>query len=99
MKAARQLAIQALGPQDATAIQRLAFVYETVTSQLPDTGEQEVLASLIENLQEKYIANPALADEICSGMSLPDAGKKAQLAAWTVLVNTLYNLDVTKARE
>ena len=99
MKAARQLAIQALGPQDATAIQRLAFVYETVTSQLPDTGEQEVLASLIENLQEKYIANPALADEICSGMNLPDAGKKAQLAAWTVLVNTLYNLDVTKTRE
>ena len=99
MKAARQLAIQALGPQDATAIQRLAFVYETVTSKLPDAGEQEVLASLIENLQEKYVANPVMADEICSGMNLPDAGKKAQVAAWTVLVNTLYNLDVTKTRE
>jgi hypothetical protein len=99
LKAARQLAIQALGPQDASAIQRLAFVYETVTSKLPDAGEQEVLAALIENLHEKYLATPSLADDICSGIALPDAGKKAQLAAWTVLVNTLYNLDITKTRE
>ena len=27
------------------------------------------------------------------------AEKKAQLAAWTVLINTLYNLDITKTRE
>ena len=99
LKAARKLALQALGPQDASAIQRLAFVYETVTSKLPDAREQEVLAALIENLHEKYLATPSLADDICSGMTLPDTGKKAQLAAWTVLVNTLYNLDITKTRE
>jgi hypothetical protein len=28
-----------------------------------------------------------------------DAKKKAHLAAWTVLVNALYNLDITKTRE
>ena len=25
--------------------------------------------------------------------------EKARLAAWTVLINTLYNLDITKTRE
>ncbi|MCH2060362.1 MAG: PSD1 and planctomycete cytochrome C domain-containing protein [Verrucomicrobiales bacterium] len=99
LKAARQLAMIALGPQDANTVQRVAFIYETITSKLPDPAEQRVLATLVENLNEKYAANPELADQICSGMKVQEAGKKAQLAAWTVLVNTLYNLDITKTRE
>ena len=45
------------------------------------------------------IRDPALADAICNGLNLGAAEKKAQLAAWTVLVNALYNLDITKTRE
>ncbi len=99
LKAARELARKALGPEEASAVQRLAFAYETVTSKLPDDREQVVLSALVKNLNEGYLENPALADGICSGMNLKDAGKKAQLAAWTVLVNALYNLDIVKTRE
>ena len=99
LKAARQLALTALGPREATTVQRLAFLYETVTSKLPDPSEQKVLAELVDNLNKKYTANPELADQICSGVNIENVDQKAQLAAWTVLVNTLYNLDITKTRE
>ena len=48
---------------------------------------------------KRYREDPALAEGICSGLTLNRAEEKAQLAAWTVLVNTLYNLDITKTRE
>jgi hypothetical protein len=50
-------------------------------------------------LQEQYRSNPALADALCSELGLTDAAAKVQLSAWTVFINTLYNLDITKTRE
>ena len=41
-----------------------------------------------------------LADELCVGLELPTFTKaKVELAAWTVLINTLYNLDITKNKD
>ena len=53
----------------------------------------------MKDLQKRYEQSPALAEEICKGLPLDSAGEKAQLAAWTVLVNAVYNLDITKTRE
>ena len=99
LKAARGLAQKTVALKDASRVQRLEFAYETVTSKLPDKKEQAILLNLVQNLQKSYLERPALADELCSGLNLTDAKKKAQLAAWTVLVNALYNLDITKTRE
>jgi hypothetical protein len=99
LKAARELARKVLGIEGARASQRLAFAYETVTSKLPDQQERQILSDLLRTLQKSYLESPALAAEICDGLNLGTAGEKAQLAAWTVLVNALYNLDVTKTRE
>ena len=70
-----------------------------MTSKLPDKQEQAILLNLAKSLQANYSAQPALADELCRGLNLADAKEKTQLAAWTVLVNALYNLDITKTRE
>jgi hypothetical protein len=99
LKAARNLAQNLLALKHDPATHRLDFAYETVTSKLPDERERAILSALLDNLLEGYLTNPALADEICSGVNLEDAEKKAKLAAWTVFVNTLYNLDITKTRE
>jgi hypothetical protein len=99
MKAARNLARQALEEKELTAGKRLALVYETVTSKLPDEKEGAVLEGLVKDLQKRYEQSPELAEEICKGLPLDSAGEKAQLAAWTVLVNAVYNLDITKTRE
>ena len=97
LKAARELAEKTLQTKDSS--KRLAFAYETVTSKLPDEKERKVLSGLVSSLEANYLEQPALADAVCRGVELTDAKSKAQLASWTVLVNALYNLDITKTRE
>ena len=99
LKAARSLAQKALQAEAKDGPRRLDFVYETVTSKLPDEKERQVLANLVRNLEKNYLEQPLLADAICQGLNVGDLAKKARLAAWTVLVNALYNLDITKTRE
>ena len=99
LRAARELARKVLGIKETRAGQRLALAFETVTSKLPDAKEQQILSDLLLALQKIYLEQPELADEMGSGLNLKTAEKRAQLAAWTVLVNALYNLDITKTRE
>ena len=77
----------------------ICIAYETVTSKLPDEKERRILSNLLRTLQKSYREHPESADEMCTGLKLKTAREKAQLAAWTVLINALYNLDITKTRE
>ena len=45
------------------------------------------------------MSSPALADAACEGLEIGSADEKAELAALTVIINTIYNLDITKTRE
>ena len=99
LKAARTLAQLVLEKESLSDAERFSIAYETVTSKLPDTKEQETFSKLREDLLESYRNDAALADQLCEGLTMPDAESKAQLAAWTIIANTLYNLDITKTRE
>ena len=99
MKAARNLAMTVLVPKEAKPSQRIAFAYETITSRLPDKEEQKTLYELLQSLYQTYLREPALADEICEGLPVKEKDQKAKIAAWTILVNSLYNLDITKTRD
>ena len=57
LKAARNLAQLALNLETADDLERISFLYETVTSKLPDPSEQEVLSTLVDNLHERYQLN------------------------------------------
>lgn len=98
LKAARHLAHALLNARDLTAPERLTRAYETVICQLPDEGERSALTTLLADLRTHYRESPALADKLCHGLTLPDAAARTELAAWTVLLNTIYNLDLTKTR-
>ena len=95
LKAARHLAAAALQqePQD-----RIDFIWETVTSKLPDQEERRVLQSLVADLVASYSQAPELANELCAGMEIENA-RKAELSAWTIATNTLFNLDITKTKD
>ena len=99
MKAARNLAMTVLVPKEAKPSQRIACAYETITSRLPDKEEQKTLYELLQSLYQTYLSEPALADEICEGLPVKEKDQKAKIAAWTILVNSLYNLDITKTRD
>ncbi len=95
LKAARQLALKVLR-QDHQ--HRIAFAWETVTSKMPDDKETAMMKALLSDLTVKYQQNPNLTEESCRGVEVADAAKP-ELAAWTMAVNLLYNLDITKTRQ
>jgi hypothetical protein len=76
----------------------LAVVYETITAKLPDAEETEDFLKMVTDLESIYRADPGLADRLCEGVSLHEGVPKGELAAWTMVVNTIYNLDITKTR-
>lgn len=108
LEAARELAVAAL---KQPVEKRLDFVWETVTAQLPDKNEQAVMQRLLVDMRQKYSANTSLADDLCHGLELPGelfgkligndstAELKAEIAAWTILCNAVYNLDITKTKD
>lgn len=98
MKAGRHLAQHLLKQEGLDAARRIDLAYETITCRLPDAKERAVLLELLQDLKKRYGANQALADDLCRGVKLERPGQRIALAAWTVLINTLYNLDITKTR-
>ena len=99
LKAARTLAGDVLAEDGQTPEQRLEAAWETITSELPDAHERDEILRLLKDLENSYQEDAAAADQICEGLSGLEAPAKARLAAWTVVINTLYNLDVTKNRQ
>ena len=98
LKAARHLAHETIADRSLSPADRLAAVYETITSRLPDADETETFLKMVEDLGTIYRDNSSLADQLCEGFQLHDGVSPADLAAWTMLVSTIYNLDITKTR-
>ena len=99
LKAARELAASTLRQKRN---QRIDYMWEAVTGYLPDRHERESLRLLLRDLTAKYRHEPALTDALLDGAEdLPDvlSAKRIDLAAWTIVGNTLYNLDITKTRQ
>jgi len=96
MKAAGQLAQKTLAISLSDE-QKLQKIYETITSKLPDTQEKEILLTLVKETKDYYKSNPKEAAALVSLIN--GKGNAVELAAWTMLVNSIYNLDVTKTRE
>lgn len=99
LKAARHLAQHTLAQPKLDTDARLAFAYESVTGQLPDEKETQILRTMVDDLVKKYRATPALAAELCKDVKLDSDDARAELAAWTIVGNVLYNLDITKTLE
>ncbi len=98
LKAARHLAHETVANRTLTPADRLAAVYETITSKLPDTDETEDFLKMVADLESIYRDNTQLAEQLCEGVELHEGVSMAELAAWTLLVSTIYNLDITKTR-
>lgn len=98
LKAARYLAHRVIADKSLDSSAQLALLYETITSRLPDAGESEVFLKMVDDLQTIYRDDPKLADQLCDGETLQEGVTSTELAAWTMLVSTLYNLDITRTR-
>jgi hypothetical protein len=99
LKAARNLAKKAMEQSALSDDAKLVFIYETVTSKLPDASEMDIFKALLKDLSTEYSAKPKLTEQLCEGVKLEGFDQKVKLAAWTVLTSSIYNLDICKTRE
>lgn len=96
MKAAAKLAKDTFKiPTD----QRTELVWQKITGKIPDADEKRQINVLVDELTAMYQQSPALSNELCEGLGIEDAEQKNQVAAWTVAINAIYNLDITKNRD
>ena len=98
-EAARHFAQQLLGPLDQSDEQRLGIAFESVTSHVPDAAEQVDLRSGLEGFRSIYRDDVEAAYAITSGLTLANDAQRVELAAFTMIINSLFNLDTAKTRE
>ena len=96
--AARHFAQRLLASETADDEHRLSEAYEAITSHLPDPAEMSSLLGGLDALRQTYHKDLASANAMTSDMRIDDQ-QRVELAAYTMLVNSLLNLDIAKTRE
>lgn len=96
--AAKHWAANLLG-QKLEESQRIDTLYESLTAKLPDAKEKALILASLNELKQGFAETPKLADEIADSIQLPGNVDKAEFAAYTSLINSLFNLDIVKTRE
>ena len=99
LKAASKLAQNILTKRFGSNQERLAYAYERVTCKVADIQELKALTTLINDLKKSYDVDANSANEMAENLGFAKSANKAEIAAWTMMVNSLYNLDITKNRE
>ncbi len=99
LNAARHLANRTLANRSLNPVEALNIVHETITSHLPDEEDRKTYLITLNDLKALYTANPKLAAQLCDGVKMSKDLTQAELAAWTLLVSTIYNLDATRTRQ
>jgi hypothetical protein len=96
IEASRKFA-ERLMREGASDDERLARAFRTATGRAPGEREMSVLRTLLADQSARYHKNPEAARELMKVGEAPyDAALDLpQLAAWTMIISTLLNLDET----
>ena len=78
---------------------RIRIAFESITSRLPDDEELARLTDGLERFRTLYRESPDRAKKVCEGVELPAQVPHVELAAHTMLINALFNLDIVKTRQ
>ena len=103
--AAMKLAEGLLDHQELDDQQRIELAYETITSRRPDGGTVGRLNKALSQFRELYQDDVEARQKMMSidapaaDLVQPTPQQQTELAAMTMLVHSLLNLDVTKTRE
>ena len=100
VEAARALAARGLATSGADDAGRLAWLFRAVLARRPEPAEQKLLAAALAGHRARYETDTAAANHLIShgDSRVPSHIPAAELAAWTLLANTLLNLDEAVTR-
>ncbi|EGF24641.1 DUF1553 domain-containing protein [Rhodopirellula baltica] len=96
---------ESLNSDDGTNQKRLASAYETITSRPPNADVLESLSRSLDGFQSLYESQPAEATALvqrCTDpvvQSVTSAPDQVRLAAWTMVIHSILNLDCVRTRE
>ncbi|MEQ8706231.1 MAG: PSD1 and planctomycete cytochrome C domain-containing protein [Phaeodactylibacter sp.] len=95
LEASKALALQAWEKGGNSAKERIAFIFQSVTSAALNAAELEVLLDYFEEERAAYAETPEAAENYLStgAYTLPDTLPVADIAAYTLVANTIFNLD------
>jgi hypothetical protein len=94
VESSRALAASVLA-KESSDLQRLRRLFRRVLSRLPEDDEVRVLSGLLERQRERFSATPDAVNALLEVGTVPSDGRfdRNELATWTVVVQTLLNLD------
>ncbi|MGD1889896.1 MAG: DUF1553 domain-containing protein [Cyclobacteriaceae bacterium] len=100
VEAARKLAEKMLTEKQAKPADQIAYGFQAVTSRTPAEDELEILLSLYEEKQAYYQKQIQEAESLLEVGEAPhdEQLNTVDLAAMTIVANTLFNLDEAKFR-
>ena len=100
VEAARALAARALAASATDDAGRIAWLFQAVLARGPEPREAQVVAASLAAHRKEYAADASAAEKLIHvGESEPPGHvEPAEMAAWTLLANTLLNLDEALTR-
>jgi hypothetical protein len=98
-KAAAQLANQLVAMEGVDDLGRLSMAHEMVTTQIPSEREITVLGEALHAFRTMYGADPAAARQLADLASGSEILEAPELAAWTMITHSLFNLDTVRYRQ
>jgi hypothetical protein len=100
VEAARALAQRAILEAPGDASSRARFLFREATARRATAAELRVLLDLAQRQLDHYKKDPAQAAKLISiGASKAGNVEAAELAAWTTVASTIFNLDETITKE
>ncbi|MCR9098380.1 MAG: PSD1 and planctomycete cytochrome C domain-containing protein [bacterium] len=95
LEASKALALQAWEQGGADAAERIAYMFRAVTSASPEEAELQLLLDYFEDERAAYTEKQKEAKSYLSvgSYTLPDTLPLADMAAYTLVANTIFNLD------
>ncbi len=100
VEASRVLAARALREAGPDPSARVRFLFREATARRPSPAETRILLDLAQRRLEHYRQQPELAARLIAiGASKPGNVEAVELAAWTTVASTIFNLDETVTKE
>ncbi len=98
VECAQALARRVLVESPATVDARLAWIFETVVCRSPRPDEMVALRALAEEALREFTEHPDSAALLAGPVSSEDGVQPVDVAVWTLIANTLLNLDEVLTR-
>lgn len=96
IKASKSLADKALVKAQGSFEETLNHIFTSLTGRKPDSTENKILAEILKEQEDYFKNNPQVLSDFFKGNNPGLKWKsKEQLAAWSVLTNTILNMDST----